>query len=312
MVKTKVRIGFAGTPKIAFDHFSKLLEIDNISIEFVLTQPNKASGRGLIQKESLFANQDNKIPVYQPENLNSQSAKDLICSHAIDLMVVVAYGKLIPNWLLTHPKNGCLNVHFSLLPEHRGAAPMQRAIANGDKVSGVSFMKLDEGLDEGPVYEKVVTNIENKDFYEVEDLLLESSINKIGSVIESIQDGLEAQNQDHSKASYAEKIDKDEGKINWHLPSAHIKNKFRAFKKWPQCYFDLKGEKTKILSLDIDTSRTGRPGEVCAFDKQSLDIFCKDGVVSITAVQFPGKKVISSLDFFNSKRDIISKGDLLI
>jgi len=312
MVKTKIRIGFAGTPKIAFDHFSKLLSSDKLSVQFVLTQPNKTAGRGLSKTESLFSGLDDTVPVFQFDDLSSNETKTKLTSYKIDLLVVVAYGKIIPEWLLEHPKHGCLNVHFSLLPKYRGAAPMQRAIQAGETVSGISFMKLQRGLDEGPVYKQIEAEIKNKNFFEVESLLLNKSISTICSVIEQISEGAQALTQNHSEATYANKITRDEGKISWEESYQTIANKFLAFRKWPQSFFLLNGEEVKVTELNVQSNEKGTPGEIQSFNKKSLNVFCGNGVISISEVKFPGKKVIGSLDFFNSKRDIISKGDLLI
>ena len=312
MVKTKIRIGFAGTPKIAFDHFSKLLSSDKLSVQFVLTQPNKTAGRGLSKTESLFSELDDTVPVFQFDDLSSNETKTKLASYKIDLLVVVAYGKIIPEWLLEHPKHGCLNVHFSLLPKYRGAAPMQRAIQAGETVSGISFMKLQRGLDEGPVYKQIEAEIKNKNFFEVESMLLDKSINTICSVIEQISKGAQALTQNHSEATYANKIKRDEGKISWEESYQTIANKFLAFRKWPQSFFLLNGEEVKVTELNVQSNEKGTPGEIQSFNKKSLNVFCGNGVISISEVKFPGKKVIGSLDFFNSKRDIISKGDLLI
>lgn len=311
MSKTQIKIGFAGTPKLAFDIFREILLSKEISTEFVLTQPDKLSGRGLTTSRSLFDNLS-KIPVLQPESLNELDLINKIKDFNIDLLVVVAYGKILPNWLLNAPRHGCLNIHFSNLPKYRGAAPIQRAIENGEKETGISFMKLTEGLDEGPVYKNLVLNIENKDYFEVESLLLKTSINNVCDVIKAIVNGLDPIEQDHSKASVANKIHKNEGEINWANTGAEIKNKFLAFKKWPKVFFKFAGLSVEATELQLHSNATGTPGVVYDFDHESLKVYCGDGIVAITSVKFPGKKVIGPKDFFNSKRDIISKGDLLI
>ena len=257
MVKTKIRIGFAGTPKIAFDHLSKLLLSDKFSVEFILTQPNKAAGRGMSENISLFSELAKTIPVFQFSDLRSQEAQKEVASYKVDLLVVVAYGKLIPQWLLDHPTYGCLNVHFSLLPKYRGAAPMQRAIQNGEKLSGISFMKLEEGLDEGPIYKKIEANIEGKDFYEVENLLLQESLNEISNAVNDVCAGALAENQKHSNATYAEKIEKLEGKINWNDSCESIKNKFLAFVGWPQTFFMVGKQEVKAMDLFIHSKELG-------------------------------------------------------
>ena len=311
MSKTKIKIGFAGTPKVAFDIFREILLSEEISTEFVLTQPDKLSGRGLTTSRSLFDNLSD-LPVLQPDDLNEQDLINQIKDFNIDLLVVVAYGKILPAWLLSAPRYGCLNIHFSNLPKYRGAAPIQRAIENGEKETGISFMKLTEGLDEGPVYRNIVQNIENKDYFEVESLLLKESINNICDVIKAIGNGLKPTEQDHSKASIANKIVKNEGEIDWANTGTEIINKFLAFKKWPKVFFKFAGLSVEAAELQLHSNVAGTPGEVYDFDHESLKVYCGDGIVAITSVKFPGKKVIGPKDFFNSKRDIISKGDLLI
>ena len=311
MAKTKIKVGFAGTPKIAFDIFSEILSSKDISTEFVITQPDKLSGRGLVISKSLFAKIDD-LEVMQPESLNDKEVIKKIETFNIDLLVVVAYGKILPSWLLNTPKFGCLNIHFSNLPKYRGAAPIQRAIENGEKETGISFMKLTEGLDEGPIYKNIVINIENKDYFEVESMLLEESLRNVCDVIKAVTKNLQPKEQDHSLATLANKITKNEGQIDWTNRGRKIMSKFLAFKKWPKVFFKFGGMDVEAVNLHIHSNDIGRPGEISEFNEESLKIYCGDGVVALTSVKFPGKKVIGPKDFFNSKRDIISQGDLLI
>ena len=252
------------------------------------------------------------MPVLQPESLSGEELIKKIEAFNIDLLVVVAYGKILPSWLLNTPKFGCLNIHFSNLPKYRGAAPIQRAIENGEKETGISFMKLTEGLDEGPIYKNYVINIENKDYFEVESLLLEESLSSVCYVIKAVTENLQPKEQDHSLATLANKITKNEGQIDWTNRGREIVNKFLAFKKWPKVFFKFGGMDVEAVNLHIHSNDIGRPGEISEFNEESLKIYCGDGVVALTSVKFPGKKVIGSKDFFNSKRDIISQGDLLI
>ena len=152
MSQTKIKLGFAGTPHLAFEHFTELCSSETNDVKFVITQPSKPLGRGLVSEESLFVGNKVNAPVFQPNSLDDPSFVSAIKKFKIDLLVVVAYGKIIPEWMLNYPLNGCLNVHFSLLPKWRGASPMQRAIQNGDKETGVSFMKLISQMDAGPIY----------------------------------------------------------------------------------------------------------------------------------------------------------------
>ena len=309
----KVKIGFAGTPEVALDHFSCLDQNPNIDVNFVLTQPNKKKGRGLGESKTLFSYLNKSVPVFQPDSLSNEDIISSISKIKIDLLVVVAYGKILPEWLLEYPKFGCLNVHFSKLPEWRGAAPIQRAIANGDKVSGISFMKIVNELDAGPIYRCVDVNIEESDFFQAEKKLLETSLAHIGYVINDIViNNMQPQEQEHSNATFAEKINPDDGAVDWICSAIEIKNKFLAFKKWPILTFKFKEQKVQIHDLEITNDQRATPGLISDFTKDSLDVFCGDGIIKIKAVKFPGKKVISSIDFFNAKRDIISSGDILI
>ena len=309
----KIKIGFAGTPEIAFAHFNHLLSSPDIDISFVLTQPNKKSGRGLEESKTLFNDIDKDIPVLQPENLNDQDTISAINKMKIDLLVVVAYGKILPDWVLEYPKFGCLNIHFSLLPKWRGAAPIQKAIANGDKISGISFMKIVNELDAGPIYERFNVDIEDNDFFQAEEKLLETSLMHISSVInEIVANNKQPEEQNSKEVTYAEKIDRGDGLVNWSWGVKEIKNKFLAYRKWPVLSFMFKNEEVQIHDLEIASDQAGDPGVITEFTKDSLSVSCGDGVVKIKAVKFPGKKVISSIDFFNAKRDIISSGDILV
>ena len=309
----KIKIGFAGTPEIAFAHFNHLLNSPDINIGFVLTQPNKKSGRGLEESKTLFDDIDKDIPILQPENLNDQDTISAISKMKIDLLVVVAYGKILPDWVLEYPKFGCLNIHFSLLPKWRGAAPIQKAIANGDKLSGISFMKIVNELDAGPIYERFNVDIEDNDFFQAEEKLLETSLMHISSVInEIVANNKQPEEQNSKEVTYAEKIDRGDGLMNWSWGTKEIKNKFLAYRKWPVLSFMFKNEEVQIHDLEIVSEEASAPGVIKEFTKDSLSVSCGDGIIKIKAVKFPGKKVISSIDFFNAKRDIISSGDILV
>ena len=251
--------------------------------------------------------------VLQPENLNGDDFKKIILNQNIDLLIVVAYGKILPSWLLEHPKYGCLNVHFSLLPKWRGAAPMQRAIANGDKSFGVSFMKIEEKLDAGGIYKTFSTNNHGQDIYALEEELVEiTNMDLSNTIIEICSEKIIPETQEEEKATYADKIAKEEGLINWNIDSSQIFRNFLAFKRWPGCYFKLNDELVRVINIENIKTITGNPGEISSFNKDGMIVCCNKGAINLKSVQFPGKKVISSNDFFNSKRDIISLKENLI
>ena len=308
----KINIAFAGTPEIAFDIFEELSKKD-FQINFILTQTDKKAGRGAQLKSSKFLEKKDIYNILQPENLNDDDFKKIILNQNIDLLIVVAYGKILPSWLLEHPKYGCLNVHFSLLPKWRGAAPMQRAIANGDKSFGVSFMKIEEKLDAGGIYKTFSTNNHGQDIYALEEELVEiTNMDLSNTIIEICSEKIIPETQEEEKATYADKIAKEEGLINWNIDSSQIFRNFLAFKRWPGCYFKLNDELVRVINIENIKTITGNPGEISSFNKDGMIVCCNKGAINLKSVQFPGKKVISSNDFFNSKRDIISFEEDLI
>ncbi|MFL2695445.1 MAG: methionyl-tRNA formyltransferase [Gammaproteobacteria bacterium] len=308
----KINIAFAGTPEIAFDIFEELSKKD-FQINFILTQTDKKAGRGAQIKSSKFLEKKGIYRVLQPENLNDDDFKKIILNHNIDLLIVVAYGKILPSWLLKYPKYGCLNVHFSILPKWRGAAPMQRAIASGDKSFGVSFMKIEEKLDTGGIYKTFFTKNHGQDIYTLEKKLVEiTNMNLGNTIIEICLEKIIPETQEEEKATYADKVKKEEGLIDWNIDSSQVLRNFLAFKKWPGSYFKLNDELVRAVNIENIKTITGNPGEISSFNKDGMTVCCKKGAINLKSVQFPGKKVISSNDFFNSKRDIISLKENLI
>ena len=312
MPQTKIKLGFAGTPHLAFEHFNELCSSERNDIKFVISQPSKPIGRGLVSEESLFAGNKVNAPVFQPNSLDDPSFVSAIKKFKIDLLVVVAYGKIIPEWMLNYPLNGCLNVHFSLLPKWRGASPMQRAIQNGDKETGVSFMKLVSQMDAGPIYKQFKKPLNGKDIFQTETMLIKESISNLNEVISNIVNGsLVPVPQDVSAVSYAGKIAKSDGVIDLSMGGESIIHQFNAFKRWPQSSINIRGELVKVLDIEFIPGADNSPGCVAKFDHKSLDVFCSNGIIKIKSLQFPGKKPIDSNDLFNAKRDIISPREML-
>jgi methionyl-tRNA formyltransferase len=308
----KINIAFAGTPQISFDIFEELSNQD-FQINFILTQTDKKAGRGAHLKGSKFLEKKGAYNVLQPEDLNDINFKQIILEQNIDVLIVVAYGKILPNWLLEHPKYGCLNVHFSILPKWRGAAPMQRAIANGDESLGVSFMKIEEKLDAGGIYKTFSINNGGHDIYDLEKKLVEiTNVNLGNTIIEICSEDIAPEKQEEEKATYANKVTKEEGMIDWNIDSTQIFRNFLAFKQWPGSYFKLNDELVRAIDMRNIKAIMGNPGQISSFDKDGMTIYCQKGAINLKKVQFPGKKVISSNDFFNSKRDIIPlEGNLI-
>jgi len=307
-----INIAFAGTPEIAFDIFEELSNQD-FHVNFILTQNDKKAGRGAQLKSSKFLQKKEIYSVLQPENLNDSDFKEIILKQNIDLLIVVAYGKILPVWLLEHPKYGCLNVHFSILPKWRGAAPMQRAIANGDKSFGVSFMKIEEKLDAGGIYKTFSLKNRGQDIYILEKKLVEmTNMHLSNTIVEICSEEIIPKAQEEEKVTYAGKVTKEEGLINWNIDSSQVFRNFLAFKRWPGSYFKLNNELVKVIDIENIKTITGIPGEISSFDKNGITVCCQKGAINLKSFQFPGKKVISSNDFFNSKRDIIPLKENLI
>lgn len=312
MTAPKIKIGFAGTPELAFYHYQELAQDNEFEIQYILTQPVSKSGRGMLKSNYSLQDQSLSVKTFTPSNLKQKKFVDEVMKYEIDVLIVVAYGQILPKWILDYPKFGCLNVHFSLLPLYRGASPIQRCIESGDYESGVSFMKLNEQMDAGPLYFQSKATIKDLDFYEVEKKLISLSLENLNSVIKKIVfENLKPKEQNHALASTASKITKEEGEVNWKNNYQNIHCKFKAFKNWPQTFFIFKNQKIKIHDMLIDPNKRGHAGTIAHVNKDSIGVFCNNGCILITNLQFPGKKIISAKDFFNSKRDIISVGDSL-
>lgn len=312
MAQTKIKLGFAGTPYLAFQHFQELCSAEHNEVKFILTQPTKRVGRGLSFENNYFQDIPSNIDLFQPSSLDDKEFEGTLKKYEIDLLVVVAYGKIIPEWLLKLPKYGCLNVHFSLLPKWRGASPIQRAIQNGDKETGISFMRLEKEMDTGPVYKQIKIPLRKVDFFEAEQMLVQESLTNLNEVVfDIVQNSLNSLPQDDNAATYANKIDKSEGLVDFKMHGLEIINQFNAFKRWPQSTVQINGELVKLIDIEFIPLMHGEIGFVESFTPVSLNIFCSDGVIKINSLQFPGKKPIAANDLFNSKRDIILAGEKL-
>ena len=311
--KNPIKLGFAGTPIVAFNHFSHIKKNNDFSIDFILTQAEKKVGRGQKKSvESHFQSVKN-LNLFKPEDLNDINFKKSIEGFDIDLLVVVAYGKIIPDWLLAHPKYGCMNVHYSNLPKWRGAAPIQRSIISGEKKTGVSFMKLVSEMDAGPVYRNISYEYKNLTKAKLENELTNLSLKNIDKVIKDIVlNNSKPVSQREDEATFAPKIDRNEGLIDWHLSGEKIYNMFLAFSDWPQLYFEFKGQVVKALDVELTSRKNGPAGTISEFNNKDFIVNCKDCSIKIIKLQFPGKNAIDANDFFNAKRDIISVGDILV
>mgnify|MGYP001458095799 FL=1 len=303
-----MNILYAGTPNSSAEILKYLAQNDSIKVKGVITQPDKAGKRGKKLNDSpvsLMANSYD-LDLFKPHKLNNKDFKEKIKILEVDFLIVVAYGKILPKWLLELPSVSSINIHFSLLPKYRGASPIQSALLNGDKETGITFIEMSEKLDSGNIISTEKTKIfmdDNK--VKLETRLTDMSIKKINNVlIELAKQNKSSIKQDDSNASYCQKILKVDSITNFNDTSINIFNKFRAFIEWPGLAFYHNDTLIKIHGLEVlDQINTNKPGTIYKFDSTGLYINTIDSVIVITHLQLPNRNIISSSDAFNSYKD---------
>lgn len=308
-----MRIVFAGTPEFAAQHLQALLEAGR-QVVAVYTQPDRPAGRG--QKltpspvKQLALAHD--IPVLQPPTLRAADAQAELAALAPDLMVVVAYGLILPQVVLDIPRLGCINSHASLLPRWRGAAPIQRAVQAGDTESGVTVMRMEAGLDTGPMLLKVVTPISASDTGgSLHDRLAQLGPQAVLQAIDGLQAGaLQGEVQDDSLATYAHKLNKEEARLDWARPAVELERLIRAFNPWPICHSTLNGEPLKVLEASLGEG-SGAAGTILAASRDGLSVACGEGALRLTRLQLPGGKPLAFSDLYNSRREQFAVGTVL-
>ena len=308
-----LRIVFAGTPEFAAEHLKALLDSPH-QIVAVYSQPDRPAGRG----QKLAASPvkqlavQREIPVYQPQTLRDPAAQAELAALAPDLLVVVAYGLILPQAVLDIPRLGCINSHASLLPRWRGAAPIQRAIEAGDSESGVTVMQMEAGLDTGPMLLKVRTPIAADDTGgTLHDRLASLGPQAVLEAIAGLAAGsLIGEVQDDSLATYAHKLNKDEARLDWTRPAVELQRLIRAFHPWPICHSTLNGEALKVHAAELGEG-SGAPGSLLAADKQGLTVACGQGALRLTRLQLPGGKALNFSDLYNSRREQFAAGLVL-
>ena len=297
-----MKIIFAGTPDFAAKHLEIVLQSKH-EVLSVLTQPDRESGRGKkinlspVKKTAL----DNGIDVYQPESLKTKEVFNKLKNTDPDLILVVAYGLLLPKGILELPKFGCVNIHASLLPKWRGASPMEHAIMSGDKNIGISYMEMSQGLDEGPVYEMHECPLEQNDtLSKVEEKFIQLSEKKLVSFLDNLESGtIKHQAQDETKATFSTKIDKKLLQIDWQgNSSTEIVRKINALSSKYGTHTFLGGKRIKIhRAQNFESDVNLDPGYISIKDDQ-LVVFCKDAsAILIEQVQMEGKNKVSGKDF---------------
>jgi methionyl-tRNA formyltransferase len=309
-----VRLIFAGTPDFAAAHLQALLSSKQHDIVAVYTQPDRPAGRGnkLMPSAVKTLALEHKIPVEQPVSLKTPEALAKLMSFKADLMVVVAYGLILPREILDSPKFGCINVHGSLLPKWRGAAPIQRAIWAGDSHTGVCIMQMDEGLDTGAVLLKKSLPIDAHDT----SADVYSKLASLGpkALLETLEhfDALSPVAQDDSQASYAKKLSKAEAKCDWSLDNIQLERNVRAFNPWPVVWFEHQRQPVKVWqAIAVNVHHKYPLGSVVNYSDEGLDIACSKGVLRVTKLQLAGKKAQNVKDLIHGKSDLFTVGELL-
>ncbi|MDP3814456.1 methionyl-tRNA formyltransferase [Pseudomonas sp.] len=308
-----LRIVFAGTPEFAAEHLKALLDSPH-QIIAVYSQPDRPAGRGqkLTPSPVKQLALEHGISVYQPQSLRDSAAQAELAALKPDLLVVVAYGLILPQLVLDMPRLGCINSHASLLPRWRGAAPIQRAIEAGDSESGVTVMQMEAGLDTGPMLLKVGTPISAADTGgSLHKRLAELGPPAVLQAITGLAAGtLTGEGQDNSLATYAHKLNKDEARLDWSRPAVELERLIRAFNPWPICHSTLAGEPLKVLAAQRADGQ-GQPGQILAASKDGLTVACGQGALRLTRLQLPGGKALAFSDLYNSRREQFALGLVL-
>lgn len=297
-----MRIIFAGTPEFAVPSLRALLSGTH-QVVAVYTQPDRPAGRGRklragpVKEVAL----EQGIPVEQPLTLKTPEAQAALAAYAPDLMVVVAYGLILPQAVLDLPVHGCVNVHASLLPRWRGAAPIQRAILAGDNETGVTLMRMEAGLDTGPMLAKTRCPIGPADSAaDLHDRLAEIGGELLGAQLQNTLAGVAGERQDDALATYASKLEKSEADLDWNRPAPELLRQINAFNPWPVAQTTFKDQTLRIWRAEVMPGQ-GAPGAVVSAGRDGVDVACGQDCLRLLEVQLPGGRRISAADFSNSQ-----------
>ncbi len=308
-----LNIVFAGTPDFAAKHLAALYASEH-NVVGVYTQPDRPAGRGKKLQPSAVKSLAlvNGTPVYQPASLKNHEAQQQFSALNADIVIVVAYGLILPKAVLDTPRLGCLNVHGSLLPKWRGAAPIQRSIWAGDKFTGISIMQMDEGLDTGAVLLEKSMAITGA----ATSATLYEDLAELGprALIETLDnlENLSPSIQNNDEATYAHKLSKEEARIDWSLSAQQLARNVRAFNPWPVVWFVHNQEAIKVWQVEVVEAFEGFPqGTIVSVDKNGIEVATSEHNLLLSHIQIPGKKAQSVADIINGKPNMFIVGQRL-
>ncbi|MGX9739679.1 methionyl-tRNA formyltransferase [Pseudocitrobacter corydidari] len=310
-----LRIIFAGTPDFAARHLDALLSSEH-QVVGVFTQPDRPAGRGkkLMPSPVKVLAEEKGVPVFQPGSLRPQENQQLVADLQADIMVVVAYGLILPKAVLDMPRLGCINVHGSLLPRWRGAAPIQRSLWAGDAQTGVTIMQMDVGLDTGDMLHKLSCPITADDTSgSLYDKLADLGPQGLLHTLTQLAAGTaKPEVQDEALVTYAEKLSKEEARVDWSLSAAQLERCIRAFNPWPMSYIVIDEQPVKIWQASvINTPTSAAPGTILEANRQGIQVATGEGILNLLSLQPAGKKAMGVQDLLNSRREWFIPGNRL-
>ena len=313
-----LNIIFAGTPDFAAKHLAALIESEH-NIVAVYCPPDKPAGRGkkLTACPTKQLALEHGLAVEQPINFKQEVDQETLAKYNADVMVVVAYGLLLPKVILDTPKLGCINVHGSILPKWRGAAPIQRAVEAGDPETGVTIMQMDIGLDTGDMLDIKTCQIESTDtsasiYDKLADLGPQALLETLDKMAKSEH---KAEPQDNNLATYAHKLDKAEAELNWQLAATELDQKVRAYIPWPVAQFTYKEDKDKEHRIrvwqasPVQWAGSQAPGTIIETSKLGILVATSNGALRLESLQIPGKKALPAADILNARKAWFTVGD---
>lgn len=316
-----LKIIFAGTPSFASDILEHLLKSKH-QVQAVLTQPDRPKGRGqsMVESPVKALAKAHGLPTYQVPNLKDPSFDEVLKSYAPDLMIVVAFGLIIPKRILGLPRLGCINVHASLLPRWRGASPIQQAILAGDTNTGITIMQMDPGLDTGDILKTSACPIEPTDTSQsLQNKLVPIAVKVLLETLEDFENqNISPIKQDDNQSCYAPKILKQDGKIDWNDPAAKIERKIRAFNPWPIAFAEIDDLQIRVYAAKISDAdakidanskaKNVSPGTILSLDEDAISVATGEGVFTLLELQLPGRTNMPVREILKSKRSLFAEG----